>query len=824
MLARGRLTKYLTTAGRSAARHKAQRKYNLSRKQRKFAIHHNDSLKGHVPDYVQAPSIHRNTDMTMVELVSLNGAFHEPEHFAVPSPMPELASAPSRRVISHTPPSVPDTYQSTTTAASIPVHSAPAVSLPEASFTLNHYLTDSDAESIFPPICTAQKIWVTNSQHVPISPPSQSNLVQPIPHQLEQQEFSNRSGTGSLTRGEEDSCIIITLTKRDIIGITSTASEITSQSLSTIPNHTSTETCSIGGQSYHDSTSINTECESKDDSSIVDITPLIVTTRGSHELIQYDPSIAAGTDTDIEDLIRIATTKETQALAHFLACKILCFDGCTINHYQDMIPGLDQVHSTADQDEIPAMNLHPTHPWDSKSVRAGTERIPSVLEADEFLSPNAYNLTEDVANLLCCGIVKAGKHTYTESLSFMQKGIKVNFSPSRHMNIQADLHILVPLYHYHNNRAYVKHAAICDIPHFHLGHMYGADYYKIFLLLPNLYSEDWKTNYLQDYELEHFMDKIVLPALHMYCPAALLQQLLATCKMAKLESLAAGMEPLSCQTRTSGRTQLLHHLIPPVLLHEIWKTVLEKSSKPGLLDFHEPIIFIDAKNLKLATMASDAPSMISLFLGAWRLQCNSEYVEDESVRVDFTMEEIHERSQFRQGYHDGNAIDRPDCQLSGLEDEAFTLLWRRCCLKSYESAFCHQFLQDSCQFTYYHWALTNDIADLTVTPGKKHSARVAGPAYSQFYTTTKELFDAPKVYPFQNKALEGLAVDPKLKSIWHDIGGQQNEDTNCIKNAYFASKRRAIECIYGSTDKSFGTRQEHRVNMNLLTAISLEFE
>ncbi|RPA89033.1 hypothetical protein L873DRAFT_1755601, partial [Choiromyces venosus 120613-1] len=207
---------------------------------------------------------------------------------------------------------------------------------------------------------------------------------------------------------------------------------------------------------------------------------------------------------------------------------------------------------------------------------------------------------------------------FPTSLAIARRGIKVNFSPSRHMNIQADLHIPVPLYHYHNNRAYVKHAAICDIPHFHLGHMYGADDYKIFLLFPNLYSEDRKTNYLQDYELERFMDKIFLPALHMYCPAALLQHLPATFKMAKLESLAAGMEPLSRQTRTSGRTQLLHHFIPPALLHEIWKTVLEKSSKPGLLDFREPIIFIDAKNLKLTTMASDAPSTISSFLRAWR--------------------------------------------------------------------------------------------------------------------------------------------------------------------------------------------------------------
>ncbi|RPA88491.1 hypothetical protein L873DRAFT_1557096, partial [Choiromyces venosus 120613-1] len=99
-----------------------------------------------------------------------------------------------------------------------------------------------------------------------------------------------------------------------------------------------------------------------------------------------------------------------------------------------------------------------------------------------------------------------------------------------------------------------------------------------------------------------------------------------------------------------------------------------------------------------------------------------------------------------------------------------------------------------------------------------------GLVYSQFYTTTKEIFDAAKVYPFQNKALEGLAVDPKLNSTWQEIVGQTNDNLNCIKKAYLASKRRALASIDACSQNSYGTRQEHRVNLNLLAAMSTQFE
>ncbi|RPA92588.1 hypothetical protein L873DRAFT_1794154 [Choiromyces venosus 120613-1] len=206
-------------------------------------------------------------------------------------------------------------------------------------------------------------------------------------------------------------------------------------------NPTSAEICSSGGQSYHNPSSIDTEFESNDNSSVVDIILSVVTTSISDESILSDSSITAGTNTNVENHIQIATTKETQGWAYFLAYKILCFNRCTTDHHQDMIPTLIQVYGTTDPSAIPLPNMQTTCPWDSKSFQAGTETIFLVLEADRFLSPNVYNLTQDVANLLFCGIVKGGQYRCIELLSFMQKQWQVakHITQTTYFNINSVL-------------------------------------------------------------------------------------------------------------------------------------------------------------------------------------------------------------------------------------------------------------------------------------------------------------------------------------------------------------------------------------------------
>ena len=55
---------------------------------------------------------------------------------------------------------------------------------------------------------------------------------------------------------------------------------------------------------------------------------------------------------------------------------------------------------------------------------------------------------------------------------------------------------------------------------------------------------------------------------------------------------------------------------------------------------------------------------------------------------------------------------------------------------------------------------------MTLEPGKRHPLRYVGLVYSQYYMSNKELFDSAKTYPWEDKALEGLAVDPTLHEQW----------------------------------------------------------
>ncbi|RPA95423.1 hypothetical protein L873DRAFT_1931623 [Choiromyces venosus 120613-1] len=113
------------------------------------------------------------------------------------------------------------------------------------------------------------------------------------------------------------------------------------------------------------------------------------------------------------------------------------------------------------------------------------------------------------------------------------------------MNIQTDLHLHIPVPHYSGSTLSQCSASIANIPHIHLGHLGGADDFKVFILFPHLMDRQWKTNYLFDAELEHFIDNIFIPAIHQHCPPNVIQHLPAYLEMAKHFCLAASVESLT---------------------------------------------------------------------------------------------------------------------------------------------------------------------------------------------------------------------------------------------------------------------------------------
>ena len=49
---------------------------------------------------------------------------------------------------------------------------------------------------------------------------------------------------------------------------------------------------------------------------------------------------------------------------------------------------------------------------------------------------------------------------------------------------------------------------------------------------------------------------------------------------------------------------------------------------------------------------------------------------------------------------------------------------------------------------------------MTFISGKKHPLGTTPHVYHHLYASSKKMADAAEVYPFENKSLEGLAIDP----------------------------------------------------------------
>ena len=109
----------------------------------------------------------------------------------------------------------------------------------------------------------------------------------------------------------------------------------------------------------------------------------------------------------------------------------------------------------------------------------------------------------------------------------------------------------------------------------------------------------------------------------------------------------------------------------------------------------------------------------------------------------------------------------------------------------------------------YFEGFLQEAAQLTVLAPSQSIARQAGLVYSQFYASSKEMFDSAKTYPFTNDKLEVLAIDPVLRKAWAKKRGAEAFDSKVIQDSYLHSKLRCHETLLSSYQKSFGVREEH---------------
>lgn len=469
-----------------------------------------------------------------------------------------------------------------------------------------------------------------------------------------------------------------------------------------------------------------------------------------------------------------------------------------------------------------------------------TVDLPLVLDSDTILKSGEHTLTPSEFKQLYCGTFDEGNPlriafaierpksselhpiatfdidsimAIPNSLAVARQGLKVFFYPPRHLNIQKDLHLYLPIVNPLSNRT--KNVPICKIPHILLGQVFGFSELNLYLFFPQLYSPVKKTNFLTDSHLERFYHKLFLPALYATCPPDITQRLPASMQKAKMDSNSRSKENRSRNTKTFGSMQYLSYLIAPQYLAGIWSFIEIHCSDSGIQDFGGLFLFLDGKDYKSITRQNSPELCYQMFLDQLMLSCDNRYLNPDSTWLDYGKEVVNNSTQLSPLIFDS--------QFSS-DNPPITYLWRQCCLQSYVKQVEEFGKEKSFRHTIYPWALTNDTCNMSMTPTIHSELRNAGLLYSQFYSITHESFKAGGTYPFDNVALEGLAVDSELASSWLNVGGGSKWDMKCVRNAYIASKNRCRMAILSDCGKSFGIREEHRVSLTLLSKIRSELQ
>ncbi|RYC79049.1 hypothetical protein BFJ63_vAg18068 [Fusarium oxysporum f. sp. narcissi] len=151
----------------------------------------------------------------------------------------------------------------------------------------------------------------------------------------------------------------------------------------------------------------------------------------------------------------------------------------------------------------------------------------------------------------------------------------------------------------------------------------------------------------------------------------------------------------------------------------------------------------------------------------------------------------------------------------GSVAEANVLMWRRCCLK---------------QLWRQRQAWSSQYNAMYPFPADKSREVGEGLIYSQFYNLVKIPFDAAKQYPFQNRQLEKMALDPSYGADYERSTRGSHANQASLSLAYRLTKLRVraslVQDDEGSVSVpfSYGVRAEDRVSVKLLDLVLSHFD
>lgn len=440
------------------------------------------------------------------------------------------------------------------------------------------------------------------------------------------------------------------------------------------------------------------------------------------------------------------------------------------------------------------------------TARSSSSRPLHICLATEDRQPTSTSIMFDIDSVV----------GFPTSLAIAQQGIHWHPTQMPVSDLQSSLHLNPIPVHYEDRHghAHMVRQPVHQVPHYTFGRLAGFEEISLYLLFPRLYREDQQCSRLRDEDFKKWMDEVLLPVIYHHQPSSMVQHYPSSHDHSMSNATARGVELRAQRVESTARQQLLHYFIPPESLHPIWEDILHRIDRPGLRQFQDVQILLQAKNLKTMTKDWTWQQMMQRFHGFW----------EHAVDLSYTSANFY----FDIGKEvcpAGPSYIAMEGEPTEEEDAAQTLMWKRCCLDSYaawiQSA--HGPKEDGHHRVFYPLSLLHDTGSVTFETHLNSRSRQAGLLYSQFYSSVKEIFAAGNVYPFTNTALETLALDPQLRKTWQSVGGGLSHDPVALMRAYLYTKARCHRALTGSPRKSFGTREEHRVSRRLLDHIDQEF-
>ncbi|EXL64958.1 hypothetical protein FOPG_18800 [Fusarium oxysporum f. sp. conglutinans race 2 54008] len=261
-----------------------------------------------------------------------------------------------------------------------------------------------------------------------------------------------------------------------------------------------------------------------------------------------------------------------------------------------------------------------------------------------------------------------------------------------------------------------------------------------------------------------------------------------------------------------SRSTSLSYVLQNRHLEAIWEGVRTRAATYP--QFGGIKLYLGAKNLKLVYMNTDIRQTIRAWRSQWQNAVDRAFLDPSDTYVD---------------------IGRQYTPRIGSVAEANVLMWRRCCLKQLwrqRQAWSTTSKSRSVplRLIEYPRFTLRDTIDMTIQPADKSREVGEGLIYSQFYNLVKIPFDAAKQYPFQNRQLEKMALDPSYVADYERSTRGSHANQASLSLAYRLTKLRVraslVQDDEGSVSVpfSYGVRAEDRVSVKLLDLVLSHFD